>query len=131
MKYLKFKLFAFFIALTALSACSENECSASAFGIITAVTGPEITETNEEITFNVSFKLPNTCAGFGGFAQSNSYPKEIIVNIQYEGCSCAAQNVTGTEEYLFSTSEPGEYELKFLSNENTYITKTVTVSEPE
>ena len=133
MKYLKFKLFAFVLAVGTFSSCGvdDGECSASAYEEILGVSGPVTALVDEEIVFEVDFKLPNTCAIFNDFVENNTFPREIAVDVKYEGCTCNAQNVTTTEEYIFSGDEAGEYELRFKTGPDTYITKLVTVTEAD
>lgn len=140
MKSLKLKLFALILPLFALSACTvddnDNFCSTEFPGIVSGVTGSTTVIADEELTLNVTFKITSDCGSYIGFFKSASYPKTIHPRIKYDdaGCDgCAAANITLTEEYTFSESEPGEYELKFLSgysssNEPQYIIKTITVT---
>ncbi|QEE49985.1 hypothetical protein FUA48_10455 [Flavobacterium alkalisoli] len=140
MKYLKFKVFALFLALTTLTGClsdDENYCSQTIYPFVSNVTGPETALTGEEIVLNVSFPIVSNCATFVGFQQNNVFPRNIYPAVQYEGCQCSGTTSTQTEEYTFSADEPGEYELKFANgttednSQYTYITKTITVSDPD
>ncbi|RYJ44416.1 hypothetical protein [Flavobacterium beibuense] len=142
----KFKVFALLLALTTLTGClsdDENYCSQTIYPFVTNVTGPEAALTGEEITLNVSFPIVSNCATFVGFhegqvtSEDNVYTQSIYAAVQYEGCQCSGLTNTQIEEYVFSADEPGEYNLKFISGSSddntqyTYITKTITVSDPD
>lgn len=133
MKYLQLKLITLLLAVTALSACDDNDCSATIEGRIpiTAVSGPDTALVNQEITFSVSYKLYNDCATFKEFSQNSVYPRDIYANAEFKGCGkCNSTNNFQTGEYKFMASQAGEYELKFHNDEN-IITKTITVTAPE
>ena len=131
MKYLKFKLFAFFLTLTVISSCGvdDGDCYSDGYVYASTVTGPTTAVVDEEITLNVSFKIYSSCGAFTGFDQS--LPKNVHIKVRYTGCQCTNTNTTVTEPYVFSADEPGEYELKFLKEDNTYITRTITVTEAD
>lgn len=140
MKYFKFKVFALFLTLTTLTGClsdDENYCSETIYPFVSNVTGPDTALTGEEIAISVSFPIVSNCATFVGFHQNNVYPRSVYAAVQYEGCQCSGTTSTQTEDYIFSADEPGEYVLKFPSGASedntqyTYITKTITVSDPD
>lgn len=140
MKYLKFKAVILLLALTTLTGClndDENYCSQTIYPFITTVTGPDTALTGEEITLEVTFPILVPCGTFVGFNENHVYPKTIYAAVKYEGCNCSGNQTTQTEDYTFSADEPGEYVLKFANGANadntgyTYITKTITVSDPD
>ena len=145
----KFKVFALFLTLTTLTGClsdDENYCSQTIYPFVSNVTGPDTALTGEEIAINVSFPIVANCATFTGFNKSqltsennndDVYTQNIYAAVQHEGCQCSGPTTTQTEEFTFSADEPGEYNLKFINGSNqdntqyTYITKTITVSDPD
>jgi hypothetical protein len=132
MKLLRFNFFVFLIALTAAFSCStddaEEYCSSTIVSNITEVTGAETTTVGVPITFKVKFNTLNDCAQGYRFIETTAYPKEISAAVFYEGCSCTPTTSAMIRDYVFKSSATGTFELKFLSVNNTFITKTVTVT---
>jgi len=135
MKTIKFKFIALLFVLAGIgTACSvdddENYCFSSIFVEPTGVTGPTTTTVNVPITFNVSFKPFNKCGKFNDFSETNTFPKEIKILVDYEGCQCASTDATLTEPYVFTATTSGEYVLKFLTSKPAEpIVKTITVTQ--
>lgn len=134
MKTLKFKFIAFLIIITALGACTvdkdENYCFRSLYTAVKTVTGPDTTTVNTEITINVNYIPLWTCAKFNTFSETNTFPKEIKVLVDYEGCNCPTTDKTSTQPYTFKATTAGEYVLKFqTANPAAPVTKTITVTE--
>lgn len=130
---MKFKLLYLIAILAAtVTACSvddnDNYCFSSGNTSITSVTGELTTTVDEPLTLTVSFRIPNSCGTFSHFTESNGYPKQVFAVLDYDGCVCSEIATVGTEEYVFTASQPGEYLLKFLSGNSAYIEKTITVT---
>ena len=134
MKFLKFKLFAFVVALAALGSCDigsdeDQVCSASVYAPATDVTGPETAIVNQEVSYSVKFNITNTCGSFINFAASSGFPKQIAPVVNYEGCECSNLTSTQVKNYVYTPTQVGTYEFKFLTGTNLYITKTLVVTE--
>lgn len=132
MKFFKSKFLGLLLVISGITACSVDDgdeyCFYQQNTSTTTVTGPETALVNEEITFDVSFKIANDCGSFSGFNQSEGYPKQVVAVVGYNGCNCNEQVTTVTKEYNFTAATPGEYELRFLTTDF-YISKFITVTE--
>jgi hypothetical protein len=129
-----FKLiFVFFAMLVIATGCSteagDDYCFQQLYTGIDTVTGPETTTVNEPIQLEATFKIVNTCGSFMRFNTTPGYPKKILAVVNYVGCSCAETLQNVTRPYTFEASQPGEYELRFIKPDETYIVKTITVTE--
>jgi len=135
MKYFRFKLIALFAVLATITACSMEDdadndyCYSSFYTGINEVTGPETTTVDEPIEIMATFNISNGCGEFNRFVATTNYPKQIVALVDYSGCTCTEVLQTVTEPYTFTASEPGEYVLKFIKPDETFITKTITVTE--
>lgn len=135
MKSLKIKGFALLTIFAATSiACSiegndDNYCYTQGYTGIDSVTGPDSTAVGEPIEIEATFKLANGCASFVNFAASNAYPKQIVARVDYNGCTCPDIIETVTETYTFEEDEPGTYMLRFIKPNQTFIIKSITVTE--
>ena len=133
MKSIKILLLSLFIA-TALASCSDDNvsqerCTAQLESPVTAVTGPNTGTVGQEITLQVKFSTLNGCYKSGGFLQSGTNPKQIAVVGFYEGCACSEEVIEKTENYKFTPAATGDYTFKFKSTTDTFITKTVTITQ--
>lgn len=132
MKTMK-RLFFAFLIVAGIAACStdtsDDYCFQQALTGVDEVTGPETTTVNEPIELQVSFKINNGCGEFYRFQESNGFPKQIVAVVNYVGCVCTEMVEEATEPYTFQASQAGEYVLKFAKPDNTFITKTITVTE--
>ena len=134
MKNLNFKLIAFLVFITVVgTACSvdnnDNYCFSSSFIAPKAVTGPDTTTINTPIVINVSYIPLGTCGKFNKFNETATFPKEIRILLDYNGCNCPATDKVSTEPYTFTATTAGTYELRFITATNTPIVKTITVTE--
>lgn len=130
---MKIKLFALTVFICIIAACSsdadEPYCFVRTAAGITAVSGNTTVAVNKPLVFNVTFKTGNNCGEFDAFSETSGFPKNIAAMINYEGCYCGTGESL-TEEYTFTPTATGTYELRFLTNnpESPAITKTVTVT---
>lgn len=136
MKTIKFKFIALLIVLAGIGgACSmddgEDYCFQSSYTGVTGVTGPTTTTVNTPITLNVSYVPLGSCGVFNRFTETTTFPKDIKVLVDYEGCTCPPTEKLSMEPYVFTATTPGEYVLNFLTGSeiNPKITKTITVTE--
>ncbi len=135
MKTIKFKFIALLVALSGIgAACSvddnDNYCFSSRYTEPKSVSGPETTTVNTPITLNVSYVPLGTCGQFNRFTETDTFPKEIKLLVDYLGCDCPPTEEVSIEPYTFTATTAGVYELKFLTADaNKPITKTITVTE--
>lgn len=130
MKPLKLLLFAFTVLF--ITGCStdtgDNYCFQQILTGIDNVTGPDITTVNEPIVLQATFKIYNSCGSFSRFSVSNSFPKTIRAVVNYSGCSCQEMIQEETRPYTFTAPRPGEYILRFVKPDGSFIIKTIAVS---
>lgn len=130
MRYL-FIIIAF--AATLAAGCSTdpagNYCFEQVQTGIDEVTGPETTVINEPVTLQASFKIYNSCGTFNRFNESSGFPKTIRAVVNYSGCNCQEIIKTETKPYIFQYPRTGQYILKFVKPDGTFITKTITVTQ--
>ncbi|AWH85955.1 hypothetical protein HYN59_12930 [Flavobacterium album] len=94
------------------------------------VTGPTTTTINTPITLNVTFRVANSCGTFNRFVETTTFPKNIVALVDYSGCQCTdTPTASLTKPYTFTATAAGTYELRFLQENNLYITRTITVTE--
>ncbi|MNK33927.1 hypothetical protein D3C87_524260 [compost metagenome] len=134
MKTLKFKFIAFLIVITAVGACSsdsnEQYCFRSLYTAVKTVSGPDTTTVNTAITIDVNYIPLGKCGVFKTFSETDTFPKEIKVLVDYEGCDCPLTDKVATQPYTFKAATAGEYILKFqTADPNAPVTKTITVTE--
>lgn len=118
-----------FIAVASCIPDDERTCQYSEYARTTSVTGPETIIVNQEATFNVTFRVENSCGSFLNFAVSEGFPKQVAAIAYYEGCDCGQSASTLTREYKFTPTQTGEFEFRFYTGTTTFITKTLTVTE--
>lgn len=135
MKNLITKLLLFTGIVALLQGCSLGDdtgtCYNRALVTTLGVTGPQSTQVNVEVEFMVTFPLLNSCGTFVEIAEvKTTFPKEIAAAVDYNGCDCAPVTTQLTKPYKFKASTPGNYELRFLTdNEDVQIIKTIVVTE--
>lgn len=131
MKLISKSLFVLF-TLVFLSSCDLGDDQETCYYVAgvgtTAVTGPETADVNEEISFNVTFKVAGNCGSFLQFFEAETGNEiKITVNAKYEGCDCDGVETTRTAVYKFKATSPGIYKLIFKKTNTEFITKTITV----
>ncbi|PZR19897.1 MAG: hypothetical protein DI539_12515 [Flavobacterium psychrophilum] len=136
MKTIKIKFIAILVLVAGIGgACSLDDkdqyCFTSQYTGVKSISGPSATTVNTPITINVSYIPLGSCGEFNKFTETNEFPKDIKVLVDYEGCNCPATDTADTVPYTFTATTPGEYVVNFLTgNEITpKITKTITVTE--
>lgn len=114
---------------TSLLSCSddnESETIITRNEFVTEVTGPETGNLNQEVTFNVTFNVQNSCGNFYKFAETISgNSKTVQVQSIYNNSECGNTPVSKTQPYKFTINTAGTYTFKFKSSQSTFITKTV------
>jgi len=132
------KMFFFLIVIGGITACDVNDNVDNGpqyvYVATTGVTGPATAAINQEVTFNVSFKVDNNCGTFHSFYEEGSVTERTItVLAQYYGdCSVDPIPATRTAPYIFKSSTAGTFVLKFRVNNDgnsaSFITQTIVVS---
>lgn len=129
------RLITFLIILSGIgAACSvdsdqDNYCFRSVYTAATGVSGPSTTKVNVPITLNVRYRPLGTCGKFNKFDETSTFPKDIKILVDYEGCECPQTDVDATEPYTFTAATPGTYTLNFLTADSTKpVTTIVTVT---
>lgn len=135
MKTIKFKFIAFLLIIAAIgAACSvdnneDNYCFQSRYTAATGVTGPDQTTVNTPITIQVKYRPLGICGKFNKFDETTSFPKDIKILVDYDGCDCPLGEEDEIEPYTFTATTPGTYVLNFLTADSSKpVTKTVTVT---
>jgi hypothetical protein len=124
---------ALFGAATFTSCLSDDvtseSCSYSIQNPIVEVTGPSTGTVGQQVTLSVKFNRTNACYVSSEFVETGTNPKTITALSAYVGCVCAQSTDVLTKEYKFTPTAAGEYQFKFQGNNNTFITKTVTIAQ--
>lgn len=115
-----------------LSGCKKQQgnekCLSYTKAPVTGINGPNTATVNQEINLTVAFTCFNGCGQFGNFEDITTGNTSLItVNAKYEGCICTQDVPTRKFTFKFKRSQPGNYDLKFLQTENTYLSHTVVV----
>jgi|SRR5690554_326156 len=107
---------------------SNNKCTTLEIAYVNDVQAPETGAVGEDIEMDVSFGVRNSCGSFADFIQQQNENTRIIeVKAKYEGCVCLQVAETITTTYTYNPSLPGDYEFKFKSGEDEYITVSIAV----
>lgn len=135
MKTIKIKFIALLVLLTGIGACSvddsDNYCFITKPTGILGVSGPATIAVNTPLTLNVTYTPYGSCGTFNAFSQTSVFPKEITLVVDYEGCECPPTEELRMEPYIFTATTPGDYVLKFRTDDsaNPFISRTITVTE--
>lgn len=121
----------FSLALLLISCKKNKENSNCLFftnAAVTNIAGPNTAFVNQEIVLTISFQCTNGCGQFGSF-EENSVGNNINVTVKakYEGCVCTQDFPIRTIQYKFKKSQSGSFELRFLQNNNSYLSHTIVV----
>lgn len=127
------KYFLILFVFAALASCnkddSNKDCVEFEIAYVTNVEAPEIGTVGETLEIEVSFDVYNSCGDFDDFIQQQENNTRIIeIKVKYEGCICLQAISTITERYSFKPSAPGNFEFKFKSAEDEYITVIIAIS---
>lgn len=134
MKTIKFKLIGFLLILAGIgAACSvdsnqDNYCFQSRYTATKSVSGPDQTTVNTPITIEVKYRPLGICGKFNKFEETTSFPKDIKILVDYEGCDCPLGETDKTQPYTFTATTPGTYVLNFLTATTIPVSKTITVT---
>ena len=121
----------FFILLSTMFSCSKNDEIKQCINFVT--TGLETVELiptadMSGAIYKVDFPISNGCGKFDKFEEIiNGNTRIIKVIIKYEGCICTQDFFTQSANYVFTTSIPGTYILKFQKTDGSFITETVVI----
>lgn len=123
----------FFISISIiLNACSDsktpNECvSFVETGIVQVALIP--TADKMGAVYKVDFPISNGCGKFNKFEETiNGNTRIIKVIAKYEGCICTQDFSIKSANYVFTSSVPGTYTLKFLKADGTFFIETVVIA---
>ena len=106
----------------------DNDCFKQETPYIATINAPTTGLIIESIEIEVNFDLKNSCGRFKEFVESfDGDSRTIAVSAEYDGCICLQVIKSETVTYLFKTSNPREYELKFKSGEDEYIIAVITI----
>lgn len=96
--------------------------------LVTAVTGPETGDLNQELTLNVTFAVKNNCGTFSKFIETTQgTTKSIEVEAVYTGSNCGFTPTTKNTTYKFKSATAGTYSLKFKKTATEFITHTIVI----
>lgn len=130
----KFKLQAVALVLlvsTAFTSCSDDDSGTNLVtkkSLVTAVTGPETGDLNQDVTLNVTFAVENNCGAFNKYIETTAgTTKNIEVEAKYEGSDCGTTATTKTATYKFKSATAGTYSLKFKKTATEFITHTIVI----
>ncbi|MDR6967681.1 hypothetical protein J2X31_001693 [Flavobacterium arsenatis] len=132
----KFKLQAIALVLvvsSAFTSCSDDDSNTPPVlvtkkSLVTAVTGPETGDLNQELTLNVTFAVENNCGAFNKYVETTAgTTKTIEVESKYVGSNCGTTPTTKNTTYKFKSATAGTYNLKFKKTATEFITHTVVI----
>jgi len=127
---MKIRLIVFAILSTiVLSNCKkEDKCVKYIQAYVISTNTPLTGEINKDIMIDVSFGCFNGCGQFGSF-EEDKQGKTLTIKViaKYEGCICTQNAPIRQTTYTFNTAEKGIYYLKFLENDNSYLTDTLII----
>ncbi len=128
MKYYIFTVIVFAALIGCTKENSNDTCVEEEFAYATNVQAPSTGTINQDVEIEIDFNIKNSCGNFNGFKESAQGNSRIIrVSTLYEGCRCLQVVEKKTATYIFNTSVPGDYELKFVSAEGDYIVVELTI----
>lgn len=114
-----------------LSSCSDDDSDDNCISFSeAAVDAVEPIENADAAGFlyKVYFYVGNGCGNFGSFEETvDGNTRTIKVIAKYEGCVCTEDIPLRDTVYSFNPTAPGTYTLKFVQEDNTFITETVVV----
>lgn len=122
-----------FIAISIiLNACSEskapNECASFLQTGIAAITLDPTVDMMGAV-YKVDFPISNGCGKFNKFEETIDGNTRIIkVIAKYEGCICTQDFSIKSANYVFTSSVPGTYTLKFLKADGTFFIETIVIA---
>lgn len=118
------------LVITSCSSDDKDNCVSYEIGNITNVNVPTEATVNEVVEIDVFVSVYNGCGTIKQLAETvngNSITIEAVA--KYDVCSFCTQDApTRKAIYEFTPETAGEYELKFKSGPNEYITATIQVS---
>ncbi|MBC7555549.1 MAG: hypothetical protein H7195_01155 [Chryseobacterium sp.] len=115
-----------------LNACSEsktpNECVSFLQTGIAAITLDPTVDMMGAV-YKVDFPISNGCGKFNKFEETIDGNTRIVkVIAKYEGCICTQDFSIKSTNYVFTSSVPGTYTLKFLKADGTFFIETVVIA---
>jgi len=123
----------FFSSLFLITSCprekKNDNCVKYETATIAEVTAPEVGTVNQPIGISIKFNINNGCGKFYELKETGKGNKrQIAVIVKYEGCICTQIAGIETVKYTFTPTSAGTYKLKFITNNNTFITKTIQIN---
>lgn len=115
-----------------LISCKKNKenshCLSFTNAAVTNIEGSNTALVNQEIVLTISFQCTNGCGQFGSFEETTiGNIIQVSVKAKYEGCVCTQDVPIRTTQYKFRKSQSGSFEIRFLQNNNSYLSHTIVV----
>lgn len=108
---------------------SNEQCIKHNNEFVTSVDAPETANINDPVNIQVDFRVHNGCGQFKRFMETiNAKQRTIEVEAVYEGCMCTQDLPIRTATYQFVPDSPGNYELRFKSGPEEFITEYIEVN---
>lgn len=124
--------FLLFVSFLFLVSCHKNDnrnvVSSPSPSPVTKVEGPDSIPVNQEASFMISYYLINSCGRFErveGITLGDTTTVNVVA--KYEGSVCSDVLLNGEATYLFKSSKPGTYYLKFWKSINSYLVDSIVV----
>lgn len=127
------KYFILLFIFAALISCdtddANSDCVTLEIAYVTDVEAPDTGVVGKDLVIAVSFEVRNSCGTFADFIQQQNENTRIVeIKAKYEGCECLQVIETITTTYTYTPTAPDDYEFKFKSGEDEYITVVIPVS---
>ena len=132
----KFSIYAAALVLFtagSVASCSNDDdapASTSKIAYVTAVAGPATGTVNQELSYNVSFTVDNSCGAFDKVVETAgaANTKTIEVKAKYAGNDCGTTPTVKSTTYKFKATAAGTYVLKFKKTATEFVTQNVVVN---
>lgn len=84
---------------------------------------------NELVNFTVNFTVMNGCGAFNKFIETRQGNViTVAVEARFTGCICTMALQELSADYSFIANTPGDYELRFSSGNNQFISVLLTIN---
>ena len=107
----------------------EDLCIINKTEYVSMINSPNSGIVNQPLTITVQFQVINGCGQFGRFIETVDGNIRIIeVEAKYVGCYCTQDVPTLTQNYTFTPTVAGDYQIRFKSSETEFITANLSVN---
>ncbi len=108
---------------------AEDQCTYYTNGYVRNVEGLNTLLTNQETDLKITFYFFSSCGKFEELQTTTTGNTTTVqVNEKDTGCVCSDVLTSGQTIYKFKAAQPGIYYIKFLQNNDRYLTDTITVN---